>query len=172
MAADATVALALGTSRRGRSTASWRARRPRPQSAPATHDKQPATPHDRRVARLQARYGRHLTPPASSSRWSETLLKRWFREGGVLTRAAVDEVEDDDLARSLMDLIGDGLPTVELEPLALGGLGLLAAAAAPQQHAQVFERLAECLATDGFVVADLLGCTRAPHGVWRAVRDE
>ena len=71
--------------------------------------------------------------------------------------------------RSLLDLVGVGLPVCELAPVDTGRGGLLAAAAAGD-HA-VFERLADSLARDGWVLVDLLGPTRE-HGVWPRVCEE
>ena len=85
----------------------------------------------------------------------------------MLTRRAVEQVEDDDEYRRLLDSIGVGLPVRELAPLNVGARGVLGAAASGD-HA-VFERLAEGLARDGHVLLDLLGPDAADHGVWARI---
>lgn len=77
---------------------------------------------------------------------------------------ATAEGEDDDTYCRLLDVVGVGLPIRELEPLHLGAGGLLGSAAAGD--GAVFDRLADRLARDGWVLADL--GTEPGHGVWAA----
>lgn len=112
--------------------------------------------HARRVAALQAEFGMAgKVPSVASAQWDNRLLRRWFEAGGVLTMAAVNEVEEDVMYRQLLDLVGAELPSRELEPIDVGKGGLLGAAAAGDTA--TFDRLADCLACDGYVLADLLG---------------
>lgn len=109
-------------------------------------------------------------PPASlSAQWSDRLLRRWFEAGGVVTMAAAEEEEDDATYRSLLDQVGVGLPFRDLSPMRYGGDGGLLGAAARGETA-VFNQLADAIARDGWVLADL--GPPAGHGVWARVRDE
>ena len=126
--------------------------------------------HQARVAAFQFEFGIHCLPPDVAMNWSNELLRSWFEAGGVITLATAEETEDDDTYRKLLDLVGVGLPFSELEPTDLGPGGLLGAAAAGTSA--VFERLADALARDGWVLCDLLGPTGGEHQVWPQVCKE
>ena len=146
------------TYRRGRSAAPWRCRTRGPRDPPW---------HTRRIARIQADHGWQV-PPACSIAWSDRLLQRWFAEGGVITTAAAEEEENDATYRSLLDLIGVGLPVCELLPVLVGSRGLLGAAFAGDTP--VFARIAEQLARDGVVLVDI--GIPSDHAVWQILGTE
>ena len=87
------------------------------------------------------------------------MLKRWFRDGGVITSAAALELADE-TQTSFIDYAGAGMPIVPLEPTVETAGGLLAAAA--QGDTKPFDELARQLTTKGFALAEL----GAPPSLW------
>jgi hypothetical protein len=67
-------------------------------------------------------------PPLDSNEWPESLLLRWFDDGGTLTVDALSNLPSSlDTARQLIDRVGENFPIAQFEPVNLeqGILGAL-----------------------------------------------
>lgn len=70
------------------------------------------------IAHIQQDEGLH--PPDNSCEWPETLLRRWYADGGVMTLDALSKEDPCSATRKLIDEVGANLPVKELELLDLG----------------------------------------------------
>jgi hypothetical protein len=75
--------------------------------------------HAALVAALQREHSTRLQPPAESKDWSDTLLQRWFEDGGYLSVEALSLEPMTTATRHLVDRVGEGLPVATLEPMDL-----------------------------------------------------
>ena len=117
---------------------------------------------NRRIAKYQRRFRSELIPPPGSEAWPGQVLKRWYRDGGVLSCSAAMDLGGES-GCSFIEFAGAGLPVRHLEPTILTTGGLLAAAARGEMS--LFRELANQLESKGFALAEL----GAPEGLWGAV---
>ena len=102
--------------------------------------------------------------PRDASGWPSGLLRRWHEDGGVLTVAAVGALPPDQRA-AFIDRIGEWLPAIQLQPMAIHG-GLLGAAS--RDDRSTFSRIAEALFERGWALAEI----GAPNAIWPAILAE
>ena len=116
---------------------SWRDR----VSSPAT--RQPSSPHEQRVAKLQEHFQSQLSPPSGAEAWPDRLLRHWFESGGTLLCSSLQLIDPASQSATFRYL-GMGLPVRPLEPTVQSDGGLLGAAGRGEQH--VFDQLADQIA--------------------------
>ena len=113
----------------------------------------PCSSFEKLVSSLQQQCHTLARPPAEAVTWPKALLRRWYKDGGQLSLAAIESMGNDDFSPKLMRYIGIGQPVHLLEPTVHPSGGLLGAAARGDKT--VFARLADQLRLRGFALADL-----------------
>lgn len=119
---------------------------------------------------LSAAFPASAPPPEDAAAWPETLVRRWFEDGGALRVAALDAEPPTAVTRALIDRVGGAFRKRDLAPIDIAG-GLLGAARAGDGAS--LRAVAAALESDGFARATLgLGSEAAAraadeaHAAW------